>query len=156
MSDSGTFKFTVVSKSPEDTLRIARELGRSCKEGDVIALEGDLGSGKTLFVRGLARGLKVTRSEDVRSPTFSLIHEYKGDPPLCHADLYRLKPAETRHLGLEEYCKEVPWVTAVEWADRSGMLLPASALRVRFKIISSTERSLTFSGLKQWKKKIPR
>ena len=156
MSGSGTFKRAVVSKSPDETLRIARNLGARCKAGDVLALHGPLGSGKTLFAQGLARGLKVARPRDVRSPTFSLIHEYKGKIPLCHADLYRLKSAEALHLSLEEYWGEGLWVTAVEWADRSKKLLPKSVLRIRFRILSPTRRRLDFSGPMEWKKKIPK
>lgn len=156
MSGSGTFKRAVVSKSPKETLRIARELGQACKAGNVLALEGALGSGKTLFVQGLAQGLKITRPSDVRSPTFSIIHEYAGKPPLCHADLYRLKAPESLALGLEEYWGEGLWVTAVEWADRSKILLPASALRIKFEILSPTERRINFSGPIEWKKKIPK
>jgi tRNA threonylcarbamoyladenosine biosynthesis protein TsaE len=147
--------FSVVSESPGETLRIARDLGKACKAGDSLALEGSLGSGKTLFVHGLAQGLKIRRPKDVRSPTFSLIHEYKGKIPLCHADLYRLQSAETMDLGLEDYWKEGLWVTVVEWADRSKGLLPASTLHIKFKILSPTNRRLNFWGPTEWKKKIP-
>src|SRR3989344_5899499 len=135
MQGSSIFKRSVVSKGPSETLRIGRALGRSCRAGDVLALEGDLGSGKTLFVQGLALGLKIARPGEVRSPTFSLIHEYRGRLPLCHADLYRLKSAETLHLGLEEYWGTGRWVTAVEWADRAQKFLPKTSLRVKFETL---------------------
>ena len=155
MSGSGIFKRSLVSKSPGQTLRIAKALGRTCRAGDVLALEGGLGSGKTLFVRGLAQGLKIIRPGEVRSPTFSLIHEYRGRLPLAHADLYRLKPAEALRLGLEEYLGAGRWVTAVEWADRAEKLLPKSALRVRFSILAPAGRRIDFSGPIEWKKKLP-
>ncbi|OGR82253.1 MAG: tRNA (adenosine(37)-N6)-threonylcarbamoyltransferase complex ATPase subunit type 1 TsaE [Elusimicrobia bacterium RIFCSPLOWO2_01_FULL_54_10] len=153
MRVSGTFKRTMISKGPEETLAIARRIGKRLKAGDILALKGGLGGGKTHFVKGLALGLKTFRPQDVRSPTFALIHEYKGKPPLCHADLYRLKPSEVFGLGLEEYWEAAGrWVVAVEWADRAPRLIPKGALWIAFKMISPTSRRITFSGDAAWKK----
>ena len=157
MSDSGTFKFFLDSGSPEATLGMAKALGKMLRAGDVLALEGGLGGGKTLFVRGLALGLGTKRPKDVRSPTFSLIQEHSGKIPLCHADLYRLKSGETLHLGLEEYWEKAGpenprWVTAIEWADRAERLIPKTALRIKFEILSPRERRIHFSGRSGWKK----
>ena len=151
-----SFKLNLVSKSPRESLRIAREIGARLKGGEVLSLEGTLGSGKTLFVRGLAQGLKVYRPKDVRSPTFNLIQEHRGRIPLCHADLYRLSPSEAKGLGLEEYWRdEAGWVTAVEWAEKAAGMIPRSngsrALRIRMKVVSGNERALAFSGGNLWK-----
>jgi tRNA threonylcarbamoyladenosine biosynthesis protein TsaE len=112
MRDSGIFKLSRVSKSSQETFAMAKSLAPLLHPGDVLALEGDLGSGKTVFVQGLSAGLKVKEPSEVRSPTFSLIHEYSGPVPLCHADLYRLKEKETLGLGLEEYWQDKEWVVA--------------------------------------------
>ncbi len=95
----------------------------------MVALVGPLGTGKTCFVQGLARGLGV--SGYVRSPTFILIHEYRGPVPLFHVDLYRLAPSDLEGLGLEEIVGE-EGVTAIEWADHAEGVLPPDHLRVEF------------------------
>ena len=154
-----SFKLNLISKSPRETIKIARELGERLKGGEVLSLEGTLGSGKTLFVQGLAQGLKVHKPGEVRSPTFSLIQEHRGRIPLCHADLFRLSPAEAKGLGLEEYWRDqAVWVTAVEWAEKAGGMIPrfdgSRALRIRMKVVSGNERTLTFSGGNRWKKSL--
>jgi tRNA threonylcarbamoyladenosine biosynthesis protein TsaE len=93
----------------------------------VVALAGPLGAGKTRLVRGLARGLGVAGT--VRSPTFTLIHEHRGEIPLYHVDLYRLGENDVGGLGLEEVL-DARAVTAIEWPDAAGGLLPAEHLRV--------------------------
>jgi len=107
----------LTSRSEADTTRVARELAATLRGGDVVLLYGDLGAGKTAFVRGLAEGLGAAR-DDVSSPTFTLIQEYRGGRlPLFHVDLYRLNdPREVDDLGLDEIA--VDGVMAIEWADR--------------------------------------
>lgn len=95
----------------------------------MVALVGPLGSGKTCFVQGLARGLGV--SGYVRSPTFILVHEYRGPVPLYHLDFYRLTPSDVAELGLEEII-EGKGVTAIEWAEHAEGVLPPEYLRVEF------------------------
>jgi tRNA threonylcarbamoyladenosine biosynthesis protein TsaE len=100
------------------TERLGEELGRLAGPGEVIALIGELGSGKTTLVRGLARGLDVPPEVVVASPTFTLVNEYPlGRLPLYHVDLYRLAAAEQEDLGLGEYLYG-PGIAAVEWAER--------------------------------------
>jgi tRNA threonylcarbamoyladenosine biosynthesis protein TsaE len=112
----------------EETEAAAAELARDLAPGDVVALVGDLGAGKTAFARGLARALGVRGP--VHSPTFTLIHEYRGKWPVYHIDLYRIAgEAEAETLGLEEYF-EGDGVTVIEWADRAEALLPPRAIRV--------------------------
>jgi len=135
-----------VTHSPEETRGLAARLAAWLISGDIIALNGELGSGKTEFVYGLAQGLKVPASVPVASPSFALVHEYPGRVLLVHLDLYRLEnlPAELLP-DLEEYLAG-GGVVAVEWASRLAPLLPADYLEVRLAILGETERRLTFAG----------
>ncbi|MBL7077982.1 MAG: tRNA (adenosine(37)-N6)-threonylcarbamoyltransferase complex ATPase subunit type 1 TsaE [Kiritimatiellae bacterium] len=121
----------VVSHGPEDTHRLAAEILSSLPDRAVVALYGDLGSGKTCFVQGLAEAMGIT--EPVTSPTFTLVNEYKGGRLLTHVDLYRLThPDEALAMGFEELI-ESDGITAVEWAERAEELFPAGTLRLRFR-----------------------
>lgn len=115
--------------SPAATERFGEMIGRVLEGGEILALYGELGVGKTTLVRGIATGLHVpTRA--VRSPTFSLIHEYAGRLPLAHADLYRLSgDTEVANLGLTEYLNGHT-VVAVEWAEKAGGYLPEDRLEL--------------------------
>ncbi len=112
---------TIGSRSPDATraagVAVGRVLARTGAAGAVIGLSGPLGAGKTCFVQGLASGLGARGP--VRSPTFVLVHEYRGAIPLYHVDLYRLTSHDLDTLGLEEIL-DGPGVTAIEWADRAG------------------------------------
>jgi len=108
---------TITTRSEEETSAVGRELAATLSAGDIVLLYGDLGAGKTAFVRGLAEGLGVSRDE-VSSPTFTLVQEYRGGRlPLFHVDLYRLNdPREIDDLGLEEIAAD--GVLAIEWAEK--------------------------------------
>ncbi len=113
--------------------------------GEVIALIGELGAGKTALVKGIAAGLKAPASS-VSSPTFVLIHEYAGRLPLIHVDLYRLRTeAEAGNVGLQEYFSG-PAVTAIEWADRFPGLLPPDRLEAHLKHTSPGGRTVQLSA----------
>lgn len=119
------------SSSPEDTINLARSLGKILQGGEVIALEGELGAGKTHFVKGLAQGLEA--KEPVTSPTFALIHIYEGRLLLAHFDIYRLPaPEAIEELGYEEYFYG-SGVTAIEWSDLIKPYLPAEYLLVKIR-----------------------
>ncbi len=135
-----------VTHSPEETRRLAACLAARLAPGDVIALDGELGSGKTEFVHGLAQGLGVPAQVPVASPSFTLAHEYPGRVPLVHLDLYRLEdlPADLMP-DLEEYLSGER-VLAVEWARRLAGLLPSDYLEVRLAILGEHDRLLTFLG----------
>lgn len=119
-----------VSPSPSATQALGEAFGRRARPGHVVALVGPLGSGKTCFIQGLARGLGVR--EPVTSPTFVLMQRYEGRVPLVHVDAYRLEdPEELWGLGLEELAEGA--VLACEWADRLEELLPEEALWIRLE-----------------------
>ena len=129
------------SSSPDQTAAIARRLVPELAPGTVLALVGQLGAGKTAFVKGLAAGLGIPPHQVV-SPTYTLIHEHGGPVPLFHADLYRLAgPAEVAELGLEDYA-ERGGILAVEWAERAAGLLPADTVTVRFEILGPRDRRI--------------
>ncbi|HET7619063.1 MAG TPA: tRNA (adenosine(37)-N6)-threonylcarbamoyltransferase complex ATPase subunit type 1 TsaE [Vicinamibacterales bacterium] len=107
---------TITTSNEAETIDAGERLGRTLNAGDVVLLYGDLGAGKTAFVRGLARGLDAN-PDDVSSPTFTIVQEYHGRTTLYHVDLYRLEPAEIDDLGLEDLvCGD--GVVAIEWAER--------------------------------------
>jgi tRNA threonylcarbamoyladenosine biosynthesis protein TsaE len=131
------------TRSEHETQIVARDLARQLRAGDVVLLWGNLGAGKTTFVRGLAEGLGIDPAE-VSSPTFTLLHEYRGRPlTLYHADLYRVERAATDDLGLEEVTGE--GVLAIEWPDRLTHDL-AGAYRVDIQSVDDTTRRITVRG----------
>jgi tRNA threonylcarbamoyladenosine biosynthesis protein TsaE len=137
--------FTRVSHSPAATRAFAARLGALLAPGDVVALNGELGSGKTEFVHGLAQGLQVP-PDLVASPSFALVHEYPGRIPLVHLDLYRLEDLPPELLpDLEEYLAGDRVVVA-EWARRLAPLLPGDYLEVDLEITGEDERRLTLAG----------
>jgi tRNA threonylcarbamoyladenosine biosynthesis protein TsaE len=130
----------IISHSPEETRNIGKEIGRKAFAGALIALCGDLGSGKTTFVQGIAEGLEV--KSFVTSPTFVIINQYKGRLPLFHIDIYRLRSFEDMYeLGYEEFFYG-DGVTTIEWAQKIEELLPDEYLRIELTYISESERQI--------------
>ena len=129
----------VISESERATTDAGARLAGSLGPGDVVLLEGELGAGKTAFVRGLAIGLGAPE-EDVSSPTFTLVQEYRGRMPFLHADLYRISEAETDDLGLDELGRE--GVVAIEWAAKLARR-PAGAVDVRIEDLGGDRRRIT-------------
>lgn len=136
----------VKSDSPGSTRSLGEKLGRLHKPGDVVALIGDLGAGKTCFTQGIARGLGIDKT--VTSPTFVLIREYEGRISLYHFDAYRLSgPEDFEQLGSEEYFS-APGVCVIEWAERVAAALPDDRLEVELLRVSGEEetRMVNFRG----------
>jgi tRNA threonylcarbamoyladenosine biosynthesis protein TsaE len=139
-------RWTTQTSSPEATRSLAERLGQLLQPGDVVALVGELGSGKTLFSQGLARGLGVPKTFYITSPTFAIINEYPGRVPFYHLDLYRVSGrAELSDLGLEEILYGQGAV-AIEWAERLGKDLPAERLEVHLTFLGEEERDITFTA----------
>ncbi|HEV2207887.1 MAG TPA: tRNA (adenosine(37)-N6)-threonylcarbamoyltransferase complex ATPase subunit type 1 TsaE [Verrucomicrobiae bacterium] len=136
---------TFISHSPDETIALGERLGLELRSGQVIALCGELGAGKTQFVKGVASGLGT--SARVHSPTFALVNVYAGGRlRLYHLDLYRLEtPEQIRSAGLEEYLAPVG-VTVIEWAERlwpADQPAPPAVTIVKFETLSERERRIT-------------
>jgi tRNA threonylcarbamoyladenosine biosynthesis protein TsaE len=138
---------TVVTRSEEETSAAGERLAGRISAGDVVLLYGDLGAGKTAFVRGLARGLGAS-PDDVSSPTFTLVQEYHGRVTLHHVDLYRVKEIEVSDLGLDELTAERS-VVAVEWAERWADA-PPGAWVVRISSEAEDQRRISIAGPGSW------
>ena len=130
---------SVDTSSVEETHELGRRLGSALKAGDVVGLEGDLGTGKTELVRGIAEALEVTGS--VHSPTFVLHHRYQGRLPIEHFDLYRLEGMAWVDTGLDEPAPDA--VTVIEWPDRAGVLDDWATVRIGLTSKTETRRRLT-------------
>jgi tRNA threonylcarbamoyladenosine biosynthesis protein TsaE len=131
----------LISPAPQETERIGSLLGTLLIPGDVIALAGELGSGKTTLVRGLAQGMGFS-PEEVASPSFTLINEYNGPLPLFHIDLYRLRDGqELREIGYEEYINEAG-VAVIEWADRIPDAIPQASLWITLQYQTGDYREI--------------
>ena len=131
-----------MSGSEDATADIGARLGRSLRAGSVVLLEGELGAGKTAFVRGLAAGLGV-EDDQVSSPTFTLVQEYRGRLPLLHADLYRISAAESDDLGLDELGPR--GVVAIEWAEKLTRR-PPGAIEVVIENLGDDQRRITIAS----------
>ncbi len=133
----------VISKSPEETRTLAAALLKDLPAGAVLALHGELGSGKTCFVQGLASALEVKQA--VTSPTFTLVNEYTGRRTLYHIDLYRIHGADDlTSLGLDDYLEPKDGITVIEWAERVEALIPATAMHLYFATLADPHaRSIT-------------
>lgn len=132
-----------VTHSPEETFDLGRKIGESITGKSVILLRGDLGAGKTLLTKGLAEGLGIY-SEDVTSPSFTLINIHDGRLRLYHVDLYRLDEGASRELGLEEMFEDPNGITVIEWAERLGFA-PADAIEIDIDYLSESERKISMN-----------
>ncbi len=143
------------SHSPEETERFGQQLGALLRAGDGVSLIGELGAGKTCFVRGLARGLGIDRPEEVRSPTWMLMLEYEGPIPLLHLDAYfEGRTADFLEDGLEARLAE-EGVLVVEWGEKLRNKLPEDFLKVHLAHISEKSRRLCLVLEGAWADRIP-
>jgi tRNA threonylcarbamoyladenosine biosynthesis protein TsaE len=135
----------VVTRSTDETLAHAGSVGELLRAGDVVSLAGDLGAGKTVFARGVARALGV--SDPVVSPSFTIVREYEGRVPVVHVDIYRIETFQELHdIGFEEVVRDDA-VTLVEWGDVIDGMLPSDRLEVRLAAGSADdERVIEIEG----------
>ncbi len=139
-------KKQAVTDSPKETIEFARGFARDLKPGTVLCLEGQLGSGKTTFIKGLAEGLGLKHPDQVKSPTFVLMHIYKARIPLYHFDCYRLDSIEElENIGFQDFVNDPQAISCVEWAEKAGNLIPGDARRIHFDILGATQRCITIS-----------
>jgi len=141
-------KHVFLSNSPTATFNFGRQLGEKLRAGSAIALIGELGSGKTLFTRGICSGLDVS-TKYVNSPTFVLVNEYRGKYPVFHMDLYRLgNMVDGFEIGILDYLDRADTgVIIVEWAEKILPLLSDSYLQVQFFVLSTRRRRITLTGI---------
>lgn len=135
---------TLITHSRDETVGLGRRLGALLGPGDVVALRGPLGAGKTTLTKGLAEGLGVPEPRWVTSPTFVLVHQYEGRVPVYHIDAYRLNgPADAEALGADEMFFG-DGVTVVEWAERIAAALPEDRLEILLEHSGEEQRRVTF------------
>ncbi len=138
-------RFDLISNSSEDTLAIGRIIGETLTGGNVVALSGELGAGKTCLTQGIAQGLGVAEEYYVTSPTFTLINEYPGRIPLYHMDVYRLSDSrDLEDMGCEEYFYG-DGVVIIEWAEKVADILPRETLVLHLEYIDSNTRKIRIS-----------
>jgi tRNA threonylcarbamoyladenosine biosynthesis protein TsaE len=127
-----------ISKSPSDTWDIGEQIGKKARPGEVYALYGELGAGKTQLVKGIARGIGLADWQYVVSPSFTIMNVYEGDFSLCHVDLYRIEGGEVESLDLEEFLEA--GIVVVEWAERATW--QKGAIRVELEVVGEEERRI--------------
>lgn len=139
-------KVVVQSRNTSETIRLGKSIGSRLRAGDVVALVGELGAGKTQFIKGLATGAGVGKPTYVSSPSFTLINEYPGRVPFYHIDLFRLEDRkEAEGLGLEDYILGAG-ITAIEWADKIPSLLPGEMLSIHIVYTGKNTRTIEMKG----------
>lgn len=139
-----TLRLNITSHNESETVALAKKLVPLFRPGDLVVLKGELGAGKTVFVRGLAEALGLNR-EAVNSPSFTIVNEYPGERPLYHLDLYRIDdPTELEEIGWDEYLQR-PGLVVVEWGDKAGHHLPSQYYVISFRIIDENTREINVS-----------
>jgi tRNA threonylcarbamoyladenosine biosynthesis protein TsaE len=139
-------QFQITTHTPDETQKLGKTIGKWIEYPLVIGLSGDLGSGKTVFVQGLAEGLEVPGQYYITSPTFTLINEYPGRFPFFHIDLYRLDGiSDLEDIGLDELLYDQA-VIAIEWAKKISHELPAEHLALKFEITGDDYRTISLIG----------
>lgn len=147
-------KYTIITENADQTIKLGEVIGRLAEEGSIVALIGELGSGKTVITKGIAKGLDI--KEEPNSPTFVILNIYSGRIPLYHFDLYRLNTSEElEDIGFSEIISG-KGVSVIEWADRIAGILPDNIIRVEFFAIHSDnnsfseKRKIIIEGNSEW------
>jgi len=150
VTEPSSFKYQITTHSVEETKTLGQIIGKTVTCETVLALTGDLGSGKTSFVQGLAKGLEVPDDYYITSPSYTLINEYPGRFPLFHVDLYRISdPIDVEDIGLDEILNN-QGVVAIEWADRMETERLSEHIDIQFEILGDKTRKISIipKGLK--------
>ncbi len=135
----------LISNNIEETINLGRIIGEGLNKGNIIALIGELGSGKTCITRGIARGMGISEEFHITSPTFTLINEYPGRIPLYHLDVYRLSGSgDLEDLGYEEYFYGKGAIV-IEWADKIKNIIPPDSIFVYLKYLGEKKREIKIS-----------
>jgi len=142
----------IISYSYEETVAIGYNIGKNLFKGSIVALEGDLGSGKTALTRGIAKAFGI---EDISSPTFTIFHVYEGkdDILVYHFDIYRIEETELEDIGYEEYFYG-DGIVIIEWADKLKRLYPKECLKVCIQKIDENVRNIVITGIGERYKKV--
>ena len=134
------FPFKTILKSENDTSEIAKEFSEVLINGDIVALNGDLGTGKTFFVKAVCKEFKIL---NVNSPTFAIVYEYSGSKKIYHFDFYRIKKlVELYDIGIEEYLNDEDSVVFIEWADLMSEIIPKKHYEIKLKILDNENREI--------------
>ncbi len=134
------------SRSETETKEIGRKIGKGLKCGDVVCLYGELGSGKTTLVKGIASVIGI-EERDITSPSFTIISEHKGKVPFYHIDLYRVSHGRVGELGLEEYIGR-DGICVLEWAERADREIPDESIKVRLVYTGDNSRQIEITGIR--------
>ncbi len=138
------------TSSAKQTIAAGRSIGRTLEPGTVVALFGALGSGKTTITKGIGLGLGVESEREIKSPTFVILHIYKGRVPLYHFDLYRMEnSSDLDSLGLDEFLSDPKAVTVIEWAERIPDISKQAHLKIELKRSDQDSRVITLSKFKR-------
>ena len=133
--------FDIDAKNENDTIELTRKFSEIIDAGDIVALSGDLGSGKTFFVKNICRFFNI---ETVSSPTFAIVNEYSGLKKIYHFDFYRInRPNELFEIGFQDYLNDESAIIFIEWADLFKELLPKRFYEVKFAVVDENLRRIT-------------
>ena len=136
-----SLKFNKIVKSPEECINLGVEFSKFLSNGDIIILEGELGSGKTTFVKGVLKGFNYI--PEVTSPTFTLINEYHADKKIIHIDFYRENKTERwKLIGLDDYLVSNENITIIEWGSLHSQLIPKNAITINFEHVDEQKRKI--------------
>lgn len=136
-------KSCLVTNSAEETFRFAEKLAKRLVPGSVVALTGEIGSGKTVFIKGLAHGLGIKDRDEVKSPTFVLMHIYQGKFPIYHFDLYRLtNENDLDAIGFDEFASDPKSISFIEWADHAPNWIPKEAIWIHLEVTGPHSRKI--------------
>jgi len=137
----------MITHNRDETIKLGENLAKKLSKGDVVALCGDLGSGKTTFTKGIGKGLGIKDPSHINSPTYVLIKEYKGKIPLYHIDLYRLDNLkDIEDISIEEYIYG-DGITVIEWAEKIQSLLPKEHISVKFIVRGEDKREIKIEDI---------